>query len=197
MSAQSINKVTAFLCKIEAAIVQFELIDLSHSPQTHIILHQELFSTTEFYCFGDCLLRFFESISETYPRPLYGLVAVSGVPVDNVVDIPDSEWPEIEGDQLASDFGMIQLRLINSFAAVGRDIYNLPSAYMTRIQDGEESAEGTGIVIGCSEFLSECILRSTRNSDGTPSKQVFPTLGGLKKFSPISETEWAYEQYIM
>jgi len=60
------------------------------------------------------------------------------------------------------------------------------------IQEGDIKSEGGSIVIGVSQNLGECHIITNRTNVGEEFHQIFPTEGGLKKFSPTNEIEWGY-----
>jgi len=65
------------------------------------------------------------------------------------------------------------------------------------IQEGEMKSQGGSILVGVSQYLGECHVRTSRTADGEEKHQIFPTEGGLKKFSPTTEIEWEYEEFLL
>lgn len=187
----------AIIAKIQTALARIELLDIPSYTSKPILLKQELYKSQDYPSFGECLQDFLSEFLDAATWPSYALIAVPGVPFENTSTLIDSHWPEINGSQISTQFGIPNVKLINSSVCVGLEILNSSKEEFLMIQEGELKTQGGSIVVGVSQYLGECHLMTSRTADGETVHQIFPTEGGLKKFSPTNENEWEYQEFLM
>nr|WP_246325479.1 glucokinase [Dissulfurirhabdus thermomarina] len=112
------------------------------------------------------------------PLPDLGCLAVAGAVQDNRVRATNLPWT-IDGDELASRFGLSALRLANDFEAAAAGVLALAPEDLVQLGGGPPEPDRPKAVLGPGTGLGQAILVPCRGR-----YEVVPTEGGHADFAP-------------
>lgn len=93
---------------------------------------------------------------------------------------------------LADEFGLLRVRLINDFQAVGYAVESLSSGDLAVLQAGEPARYGTRAVIGAGTGLGQCLL--VWHGD---HYEAYATEGGRVGFAPADAEQVELARYLL
>lgn len=197
MSNSSLQKTFALIVEIKSAIAKLELVFFTPYTEKPTKVKTTLYQTENFPSLRECISDFLDEFKDSSKWPQCCLIAVNGAPYEDCVEIPDSHWPEINAKDIEEDFEISMVKIVNDFVAVGHAINQIHGQDLKVIQAGEKVEGGTSIVIGCSQYLGECVIRPSKDTDISNFYHICETQGGMKQFTPTNTDEWDYYQYVM
>ncbi len=197
MNNSSQQKIFSLIAEIKSALTKLELVFFSPYSDTPTKVKTSLYQTEHFPSIRECFTEFLLEFKDTNKWPQCCLIAANGAPYEDCVEIPEINWPEINAREIENEFGIALVKRINDFSAVGNSLTKISNQDLKVIQAGEKVEGGTSIVIGCSQYLGECIIRPSKDSETSFFYQICETQGGLKQFTPTNSDEWNYYQFVM
>ncbi len=114
------------------------------------------------------------------------LFAFAGPVRDNTIHMTNRDWV-IKGDQLASDFGLKSVTLVNDYAAMARSIPELSADSFDTLHEGTPPSTSAPILVsGPGTGLGVATLIP----HGDKSWSVITGQGGHAAYAPQTEREW-------
>ena len=170
---------------------RFQLFDTSECTNAHQLASHEPIVEAE-YLNGDfpsplhVLRKFIEKCGRDR-QPRYGCLAVAGPVQSNRVEMTNRGWV-VDGDKIAQELGMQEMRVVNDFVSNGYGLLTLDEeTECVVLQDGEAVEGGPKACIGAGTGLGECYLTATGPFEHDYT--AWPTEGGHAEFAPRNELE--------
>jgi glucokinase len=150
------------------------------------LIHRAHLAAIDFPSIEDAVAAFLKEAPQT---PQLGCFAAAGPPINNVVDLTNSNWI-VDGDALARRFKLSHLHVVNDFAGQARGAALVEDKDATTILPGAFDASAPQAILGPGTGLGLAFLLP-----GQPPK-VLPSEGGHSAFAPQSEREAAIHAQI-
>lgn len=149
------------------------------------VLFEKYFPSREFADFGAALERFFALPEATLARPHIktACFAVAGPVAAGVGTLTNLGW-KVNAAEVAQQFGLPNVSIINDFHAAGLGVLALPSSSLTTLQSAEAPEHGTAVIIGAGTGLGTGII----NWNGS-AWEVLQSEAGHADFAPTDELQ--------
>ena len=147
------------------------------------IVARRRYASREAATFDALVARFLE---ETAARPRLACFGVAGPVLGPRVKVTHLPW-EIDAAALAIRFGLLQVRLLNDFAAAAHGIHALAPADLVTLQAGEPLADRPKLVIGAGTGLGVAYVLG---------EAVLSGEGGHASFAPADARQGALWQWL-
>ncbi len=140
---------------------------------------------------GDSFGRFSDALDaylrDTGAAPRHGLFALAGPVIDGGVSLVNRpEWPTIESNRIADQFGLESVSLVNDFAAMARSVPALPEDAFLQVLPGTAQPRHPVLVAGPGTgFGVATILPKVQGW------RVVSGEGGHSAYAARTETEFA------
>ena len=169
-----------------------QLVDVSESAVS--VIKQQRFSSNDYLHFDDVLKDFFKTVSDNQPIAA-ACFAVAGPVIttasEQTASITNLPW-RISANDLASDFGIQQVGLINDFEAIGYGLTALHENDFVTLQQGKAITHGNQLIVGAGTGLGVAQLFWT----GSEYK-VAPTEAGHADFAAANELQLELSHYLI
>lgn len=150
------------------------------------------YENQDFKSFSEILRQFLVD-AHLFKPPIAACLAVAGPVDNNVVRFTNRGSWTIDGDQIAQEFGIKVVELVNDFVAAGYGVLTLDeAAECVKLQDAPKVLDAPIACIGAGTGLGECFL--TPGTDG--SYQCYPTEGGHSEFAPRDDVRFTCRFFI-
>jgi glucokinase len=123
--------------------------------------------------------------------PTTACFAIAGPVVNNTSKLTNLGW-SLTADRLAQELNLLQVKLINDFAAVGYGVLGLAPTDIHTLQAGVPSPQAPIGVIGAGTGLGQGYL--VHQATGY---EVYPSEGGHVDFAPRTEQEFQLSRYLL
>lgn len=117
-------------------------------------------------------------------------IAIAGPVINNSCNLTNLNWV-INGEELAEQFKLKKVALLNDFAAISYGVLQLKESELFTLQAGEKQENSAMAVIGAGTGLGQSFLVNVEGK-----YQVFSTEGGHSDFAPRNELEWELLKYL-
>ncbi|WP_455209694.1 glucokinase [Kaarinaea lacus] len=155
------------------------------------ILAEHRFDSQAYATFDELLAEFCaQPWRQTTDAVQNACIGVAGPVKGHLANVTNLPW-ELNGDALADQFGMGQIRLINDFQAVGYGIELLKDEDFCQLQTGEPQHHGVRAVIGAGTGLGHGILIWQQDR-----YEVFSSEGGHVSFAPTDALQIELLKYL-
>lgn len=159
-------------------------------------IFHKVYSNENFTNFIDVMKCFLNESKELYnssQSPITACIAVAGPVKNNSVSFTNRQDWSIDGNNIASVFGIQKVVLINDFVANGYGLLTLQENddYIV-LQQGSKDKNSPIACIGAGTGLGQCYL--TPDHDGTYT--CFPSEGGHCDFTPRNQLEVDLQNYL-
>ena len=150
------------------------------------------YDSAAFATFSD-ILRDFLGQATTQPPPA-ACFAVAGPIADQQATLTNLPW-QISSANIAQEFSIAAVKLINDFEAVALAIENLPSSDLTTLQSGNPHAHAMRVVLGAGTGMGVAWLIPVNNR-----YFAWPTEAGHIDFAPLTPLqigllEWLQQRF--
>ena len=150
------------------------------------------YDSAAFATFSD-ILRDFLGQATTQPPPA-ACFAVAGPIADQQATLTNLPW-QISSANIAQEFSIAAVKLINDFEAVALAIENLPSSDLTTLQSGNPHAHAMRVVLGAGTGMGVAWLTPVNNR-----YFAWPTEAGHIDFAPLTPLqigllEWLQQRF--
>lgn len=143
-------------------------------------VHERRFDSAAHGDFNGIVREFISAAAQPVAAACFG---VAGPIHGQHAKITNLTWA-IDAAEVAAEFGIADVRLINDFAAVGLGIETLQPDDLATLQDGEEAQHGARAVLGAGTGLGEGILLWQEGH-----YQALPSEGGHVDFAPADNDQ--------
>lgn len=123
--------------------------------------------------------------------PTNACFAIAGPVVNNTSKVTNLGW-SLTATRLAQELNLVQVKLINDFAAVGYGVLGLAATDIHTLQAGKAIAEAPIGVIGAGTGLGQGYL--VHQATGY---EVYASEGGHADFAPRTEQEFQLSRYLL
>ncbi|MEN9207060.1 MAG: glucokinase [Gloeomargarita sp. GMQP_bins_120] len=164
---------------------RLELIHLADPPQVLLAQHYRNDDYPDLNRIGQVFL------AQASVRPQMACLAVAGPVIDNTLNLTNRGW-RLAGDELAQQWDIPQVHLINDLEAVGYGLAYLEPKDWVVLQEGKKVSGAPIGIVAAGTGLGECFL----TWDGQRYR-VWPSEGGHTDFAPRNDRElglWRYLQ---
>src|SRR5471032_1279732 len=149
------------------------------------VVHEQSYRSEAFSGF-DALLDDFlaqEPVKRAAPRIDAACFSVAGPVEGHASTLTNLNW-RIDAPALSARLGILDVLLVNDFAAVGHGIGDLGEHDLVTLQRGVAQPHGTRVVVCAGTGLGVCML--SWQGDGYA---VHPSEGGHTDFAPINDAQ--------
>ena len=169
-----------------------QLVEVSDSAVS--VINQQRYSSSDYLHFDDVLKDFFKTVSDNQAIAA-ACFAVAGPVIktstDQTASITNLPW-RICANDLAKDFDIQQVGLINDFEAIGYGITALHEKDFVTLQPGKAIAHGNQLIVGAGTGLGVAQLFWTGKE-----YKVAPTEAGHADFAPADELQLELSHYLI
>lgn len=116
--------------------------------------------------------------------------ALAGPVTGRIVKLTNLPW-FVDGDELATRFGIKQVTLINDFEAVGQGVAALQATDLLSLQTGVEQTQGVRLVVGAGTGLGAAWLSWQEEAYAVHSSE-----GGHMDFAPADDMQGLLLRYL-
>jgi glucokinase len=155
------------------------------------LLAEQRFVSNDFAGFTELLAGFLNSLPEDCLPITSACLAVAGPVTGRTASVTNLPW-RIDADALCELLPLMQVTLINDFAAVGEGIACLTEDDLLILQAGRSEPDAPRAVIGAGTGLGQAYM--TPQQDGW---QVWATEGGHTDFAPSDALQQQLLDYLL
>jgi glucokinase len=163
------------------------LLQLSKTGENKPLL-QKSYASAAYDDLADMVAEFLQDVEGN--KIAAACFALAGPVKGRLVHLTNLPWL-VDGDALATRFGIGHLALINDFAAVGYGISKLQTADLLTLQSGVAEADGVRLVVGAGTGMGVAWL--TNNAG---KYDVHASEGGHMDFAPVDDMQGLLLKYL-
>ena len=152
------------------------------------LLAEETFRNKDFSDFSDLINSFFAGRQEQPARACFG---VAGPVRKNRVRMTNLDW-HLDGPDLAAQFGMKEILLVNDLVATTAGILHLPEDKLIILNQGRPEVGGAIGVLAVGTGLGQSFAVPINDS-----LCPFPTEGGHTSFAPRNQEQIELLQFLL
>jgi glucokinase len=197
MASGTETQVYSLIGDIGGTNARFQLITFSADSKEPTEVKSHFYKAKEFPSVKEIITDFLSEFKGTEKYPQNAAIGVAGAVFEGKCLITNLPWPTMEEKDLEKEFNIKPVALINDFVAIGYSMKKIKPEEIVTLHEAKPTESGASIVAGPGTGMGECILQPFVDSHGKSGIQVLPTEGGHKNFSPTTETEWEYMNYVL
>lgn len=158
---------------------------LAAQEQLPRVAVQQAYPSQDFNSLGDIIADFVSrpEVARHYDAITGACFSVAGPVVNNASKLTNLGWPT-DGAQLARDFKLRSVTLVNDFSAAAMGISALGASDIETLQEGQAIEGGARLVVGAGTGLGVGLL--TWRGDGY---EAHSSEGGHADFAPVDEMQ--------
>ncbi|WP_455208575.1 glucokinase [Kaarinaea lacus] len=154
-----------------------------YDQKKFLILGEELFDSGSFDTFNAVLEQFLEQHAADRSTIGSACIGVAGPVKHQQAKVTNLPW-HLDASQLAEDFSIPRVALINDFQAIGFGIEELTDSDVVTLQAGVTVPHGVRAVIGAGTGVGHAIMAWCNNR-----YQVLSSEAGHSSFAPVNELQ--------
>lgn len=154
------------------------------------LVFERTYSTSSCTVFADAFAQFLADAGNATPAA--ACLAVAGPVSANTCAMTNIAWV-IDGDELAAQFGLGAVRVLNDFEALAWGVMELPDDQLLPINDAPRNPQGAVVVVGPGTGLGEASLVY---SAAAGSYVCVPGEGGHADFAPRGDLQRELAAYV-